>query len=403
MRVTFVSNYMNHHQQPFSEAMRARLGEDYTFIQTQPMEEERVQMGWDTSVQSLSFVRKFWEQEETCRRLIWDSDVVIFGWTGMEELIVPRLQAGRLTFRNSERIYKEGQWKAISPRGLRQKYRDYIQYRKKPYYLLCAGGYVASDFALIHSFLHKMFRWGYFPPKKIYEEAFLENKQRRNAKMPVEILWAGRFIDWKHPEVALQVAAALKEKEIPFHLTMVGDGEMREQLKKRAGQEQLTQQVTFTGFQKPEQVRQYMEKAQIFLFTSDYKEGWGAVLNEAMNSGCAVVVNHALGAAPYLMQHGENGLVYENGNLQECLSHVVRLAKDPELCRQLSRNAYDTIIGTWNAEQAADHFLRLCEELHAGKQLTDSDSQFPQLGPGSPAPAISQRKMYRTMTGNVGK
>ena len=68
---------------------------------------------------------------------------------------------------------------------------------------------------------------------------------------------------------------------------MVGDGEMREQLKKRAGQEQLTQQVTFTGFQKPEQVRQYMEKAQIFLFTSDYKEGWGAVLNEAMNSGCA--------------------------------------------------------------------------------------------------------------------
>ena len=169
MRVTFVSNYMNHHQQPFSEAMRARLGEDYTFIQTQPMEEERVQMGWDTSVQSLSFVRKFWEQEETCRRLIWDSDVVIFGWTGMEELIVPRLQAGRLTFRNSERIYKEGQWKAISPRGLRQKYRDYIQYRKKPYYLLCAGGYEASDFAVIHSFPHKMFSWGYLPPKNIYE------------------------------------------------------------------------------------------------------------------------------------------------------------------------------------------------------------------------------------------
>lgn len=96
MRVTFVSNYMNHHQQPFSEAMRARLGEDYTFIQTQPMEKERVQMGWDTSAQSLSFVRKFWEQEETCRQLIMDSDVVIFGWTGMEELIVPR-PAGRRT------------------------------------------------------------------------------------------------------------------------------------------------------------------------------------------------------------------------------------------------------------------------------------------------------------------
>ena len=393
MRVTFVSNYMNHHQQPFSEAMRARLGEDYTFIQTQPMEEERVQMGWDVSAQSLSFVKKLWEQEDACKKLILDSDVVIFGWTGREELIVPRLQEGKLTFRNSERIYKEGQWKAISPRGLKQKYQDYIQYRKKPYYLLCAGGYVASDFALIHSFPHKMFRWGYFPPKKNYEESFLGEKQRRDLQTPVELLWAGRFIDWKHPEVALQVAAALKEKRIPFHLTMVGGGEMQEQLKGLAEQNQLTEQVTFTGFQKPEQVRHYMEQAQIFLFTSDYQEGWGAVLNEAMNSGCAVVVNHALGAAPYLMEHGKNGLVYQNGDLDECVAHTVRLAKDPELCGQLAWNAYETIAKTWNAEQAAENFLADCQSLLKGKR------ELPVLeGPGSLAPVIAQRKMYRTMT-----
>lgn len=401
MKVTFVSNYMNHHQQPFSEAMQARLGEDYTFIQTQPMEEERVQMGWDTSAQSLSFVRKFWEEEETCRQLILDSDVVIFGWTGMEELIVPRLRAGKLTFRNSERIYKEGQWKALSPRGLKQKYRDYIQYRKTPYYLLCAGGYVASDFALIHSFPHKMFRWGYFPPEKTYEETFLQEKQQRDLQTPVEILWAGRFIDWKHPETAVQVAAALKEKKIPFHLTMVGGGEMQGQLVELAKQKNVTEQVTFTGFQRPEQVRHYMEKAQIFLFTSDYQEGWGAVLNEAMNSGCAVVVNHALGAAPYLMQHGKNGLVYQNGYLQECIDHTLLLAGTPKVCEQLAQNAYATITKTWNAGQAAEHFLKLCENLLVERKKAVCGEGIPSDGPGSPAPVIPQRKMYRIMTENV--
>ena len=37
------------------------------------------------------------------------------------------------------------------------------------------------------------------------------------------------------------------------------------------------------------------------------QEGWGAVVNEAMNSGCAVVADHMIGAAPWLIRQGENG------------------------------------------------------------------------------------------------
>ena len=48
MTITFVSNYINHHQIPFSNAMYAQSGEDYCFIQTEPMEEERRNMGWSS-------------------------------------------------------------------------------------------------------------------------------------------------------------------------------------------------------------------------------------------------------------------------------------------------------------------------------------------------------------------
>ena len=144
-----------------------------------------------------------------------------------------------------------------------------------------------------------------------------------------------------------------------------------------------------------------MEKAHIFLFTSDYREGWGAVLNEAMNSGCAVVVNHALGAAPYLMQHGKNGLVYQNGDLQECIDHTLLLAGNPKVCEQLAQNAYATITKTWNAGQAAEHFLKLCENLLVERKKAVCGEGIPSDGPGSPAPVIPQRKMYRIMTENV--
>ena len=45
MTFTFVSNYINHHQLPFCEALYKRLGKGFVFIQTMPMEAERVEMG----------------------------------------------------------------------------------------------------------------------------------------------------------------------------------------------------------------------------------------------------------------------------------------------------------------------------------------------------------------------
>ena len=149
MKVTFVSNYINHHQIPVSDEFYKRLGEDYHFIQTEPMEEERVKMGWGQAVAELQYLLCYYENEELCRQLILDSDVVIFGGVEDESYIAQRLEKGLFTIRYSERIYKEGQWKRISPRGLIKKYRDHIRYRKSDVYLLCSCGYVSDDFRLI--------------------------------------------------------------------------------------------------------------------------------------------------------------------------------------------------------------------------------------------------------------
>ena len=44
MNITFISNYLTHHQIPFSEKMAELPGIEYYFISTLPMEEERVAM-----------------------------------------------------------------------------------------------------------------------------------------------------------------------------------------------------------------------------------------------------------------------------------------------------------------------------------------------------------------------
>lgn len=397
MRIVFVSNYINHHQIPFCNAMCRLLSEEggsFTFIQTQPMEEERVRMGWQNG-EFPAYVRCYYEDQVFCQNLILDSEVVLFGGCDEECYVEERLKQGKLLVRISERLYKTGQWKAVSPRGLIKKFHDHTRYRKAPVYLLCAGGYVPSDFHLVRAYPDKMFCWGYFPETREYDiDALLAQKgycSEENQKEPLPyLLWAGRMIDWKHPELVLKTAAYLRDKGYSFHMDVIGGGDMEEQMRAMLRELSLESCVSMPGYRTPAQVREYMERADIYLFTSDRQEGWGAVANEAMNSGCALVADHMIGAVPYLVRHGENGLIYRDGDSHMLFESAERLLRDPAFRKELGRNAYRTIAETWNAEYAAGRLIKLCSTLQAGSlPRWEVGKPYPCM----PAPVAPERKM----------
>lgn len=415
-KIVFVSNYLNHHQIPFCNAMYGLLGGAFAFVQTEPMEQERVSMGWQEE-NAQPYLKLYYEEPEICRKLIEDCEVAIFGGTDEESYIRPRMEIGKPVIRYSERLYKTGQWKAVSPRGLRKKYSDHTRYRKGPFYLLCAGAYVPSDFHIVRAYPGKMLKWGYFPETRHYdvdklmrEKGWTSGESSKPAKSgrPVYLLWAARMIDWKHPELPLKIARYLKDKGCFFHLDMVGGGELEPEMRRLISQYGIENEVSLRGYCAPAQVRSLMERADIYLATSDRQEGWGAVINEAMNSGCAVVADHMMGAVPYLIRHGENGLIYEDGNEKKLFELTEQLVQSRELCEKLGRSAVRTITEEWNSENAAKRLAVFCiargfldrSDVQPGV-LTDvpvGEAGFTESGPCSIAPVISEHKMYRLLT-----
>lgn len=145
---------------------------------------------------------------------------------------------------------------------------------------------------------------------------------------------------------------------------------MEEEVKKLLAEYELEQEVHLVGYKTPEEVRGYMEKADIYLFTSDRQEGWGAVANEAMNSGCALVADHLIGAVPYLLRDGENGYVYRDGDKESLFTLTEKLVQNKELRQKMGRNAYATITRVWNAENAAASLMKLI-----GNLLPETDTE----------------------------
>lgn len=354
MKIVFLSNYFNHHQKAFSDKMFEMLGNDYKFVETSKMSEERKRLGYGIELPTYVVDGTDQGNAEYLKSLVISADAVIIGGAP-DSLIKERITDGKIIFRYSERPLKKGFGLLKYPIRF---YRWHKQNpRKKTIYMLCASAYTAVDYSKFGLFKNRCYKWGYFPQLVRYNNI----EQLINSKKKNSIIWVGRFIDWKHPELAIALAKHLKDRGYSFELNMIGNGVMLEDIKTLVDDQKLADYVNILGAMKPDEVRKYMEKSSIHIFTSDRQEGWGAVLNEAMNSACACVANRDIGSVPYLLDNGENGLIYDNND--ELFKKVEFLLDNVSACQTIGKKAYYTVETLWNADVAAERFLTLAAEL----------------------------------------
>lgn len=390
MKVTFVSNRLTYHQLPFCEEMFKKLGSEFKFISTQPIEKDRINMYPNIEKYTHFVIEGYKKEQASIKQLVEDSDVVILG-SASDSLIRDRLKKRKLTFKYSERLYKEGLSLKKLPRAFVSSWIHHGKFQKYPIYMLCASAYTAGDLNIFKNYKNRTFKWGYFPKSKEYD---IEDLIKIKDNDVTEILWVGRLIDLKHVEHAIEVIKRLEKENYDFKLNIIGSGECLDDLKKIVKNYNLNKKVNFLGYMCPDEVRRYMERSNIYLFTSDFNEGWGAVLNESMNSGCAVIASHAIGSVPFLIKENENGLIYKYGDLDEFYKKLKLLMENKELQIKMGLNAYYTIRNIWSAENATDRLLQLIESLLYGKNIS-FDS-----GPCSKAEPIKEKDMYSYVKNN---
>ena len=163
MKIVFVSNYFNHHQEAVSLTMDQLTAHQYFFIATKPIPIERLRLGYRDMNSKYPWIVQTYEsqeEEKKAKELINNADVVIYG-SAPRSMIQERLKNGKLTFFYSERLYKRGYKFYKWPKHLFSFYNNFGRYKNA--YLLCASAYTAADFAKTFTFLDKTYKWGYFP------------------------------------------------------------------------------------------------------------------------------------------------------------------------------------------------------------------------------------------------
>lgn len=159
---------------------------------------------------------------------------------------------------------------------------------------------------------------------------------------------------------------------------MIGDGAMMEDIKKHIDmQPGLSKRISLTGNLPNDKVMELMSSHDIFCFTSTRREGWGAVLGEAMSRGCCAVASDEAGATPVLIRHGQNGLIFKSGVLSDLCSQVSYLINNSDKRRLIAENAKRTMLKEWDAATAASEFIKLAKIKLVDAKATSGESSLP--------------------------
>ena len=363
MKITMISNAMSHHQKPFCDSLAEMNDVDFHFIATKPLSDERRGMGYSDLNHASEYIIRSYESEDSfseAKRLSDESDFVIFG-SAPYAFIKKRLKGGSWTFIYSERIFKKQSSLYFCVKQWLINLLIFGRYAKKKTKILCASAYAARDFHRFGFQQNQFYKWGYFPRESLEGNDLLKSKKGNS------IIWVGRMIAWKHPETAVELALRLKKEKIPFHLTIIGNGELFNSITERIKELELNDCITLTGSMQTDEVRSIMEQSEILVATSDQNEGWGAIINEAMSSACAVCASREMGAAPFLIRDGENGILYHCFDSDTLFERVKELLECPELRQHMARKAQLTIKTEWNANRAAKKLAELCRKLQSGE------------------------------------
>lgn len=127
------------------------------------------------------------------------------------------------------------------------------------------------------------------------------------------LVCVGRLCPQKGQLLLLEAIARLKEKGIICTLTLVGDGELRQEIEHLAENLDIKQQIIITGWANSDEVKQQITQAKLMVMPS-FAEGLPVVIMESLALGIPVISTYVAGI-PELVVNDESGWLIPAGDI----------------------------------------------------------------------------------------
>ena len=166
MKVALLTNVISPHQIPLAKELVEKLGaESYRYIYTEPLESERVQLGWNDASDDQWCVQSFVDDP-----FLMDADIV-FSELRALDLFEKRIAAGKVTIYISERWFKPpiGFLRVLFPSYFRMVKRFAKIFDSPLFFYYPQGIHAARDMIRLILLLKGKMKYFFISPNLIFD------------------------------------------------------------------------------------------------------------------------------------------------------------------------------------------------------------------------------------------
>jgi glycosyltransferase involved in cell wall biosynthesis len=179
-------------------------------------------------------------------------------------------------------------------------------------------------------------------------------------RSPATVFFCGQMIARKGVDLLLKAFQRVIESGLPAKLLLVGrEADLPGMLEEIPSEVQ--EHIEFAGFQAPDKLPEFFEKADVFVLPSRY-DGWGVVVNQALAAGLPAICSDAVGAAEDLVKPDWNGYIFPSGETDSLAEQLSALLSSPGKVKEFGDNSLKKSREI-TPDQGAEDWVRILEEV----------------------------------------
>lgn len=181
---------------------------------------------------------------------------------------------------------------------------------------------------------------------------------------PVKILFLGRFVDFKGPDLTIQAFEKACEKGLNAELYMVGDGPLMVTCQLLKSRSHFSDKIKLLGTLPYESAKKLRSECHIFTAhntkgsLSNQEEAYGVAIIEAMGAGLPVVTGKNGGIKETVI-HNKTGFLFEPGDIGAHAQYLVTLAGNREYRMSIGRQALQHVIKNFTLAEEKAKLLKI--------------------------------------------
>jgi len=180
-------------------------------------------------------------------------------------------------------------------------------------------------------------------------------------EQPLRLICTRRLEPVFNHQTIIEALATLKSKGVRFHMTLVGDGTLKEKLEQLVREKQLAGQVTFLGQLDNSKLPQVLQQNDVYLSASLW-DGTSLSLLEAMATGLFPVVSDIKANKAWL-KNNVNGLLHRVTDAEDLADKILRLRGNPKLTIQAAKTNRRLVVTSGDRKTNLKQVEKIYEQL----------------------------------------